>query len=100
MTNIRELLATNIKTFRKEMGLTQSKLAEQVSTATHYIAMIEGGKSFPSPEMIERIANVLGKDTVDLFSLTPIQHDWRETILSDIGKLINMRIDDQKQKKT
>ena len=81
------------------MGLTQAKLAEQVSTATHYIAMIEGGKSFPSPEMIERIAAVLGKDTVDLFSLTPVQHDWRETILLDIGKLINKRLDGLKKKK-
>jgi len=97
MTNIRELLAANIKTFRKELGLTQSKLAEQVSTATHYIAMIEGGKSFPSPEMIERIATVLGKDTVDLFSLTPIQHDWREKILSDIEILINKRLADHKK---
>jgi len=92
MTNIRELLAENIKTYRKELGLTQSKLAEQVATATHYIAMIESGKSFPSPEMLERIAAELGKDTVDLFAITPIQHDWRENILSDIGELINQRL--------
>ena len=92
MTNIRELLAENIKTYRKELGLTQSKLAEQVATATHYIAMIENGKSFPSPEMLERIAAVLGKDTVDLFAITPIQHDWRENILSDISELINQRL--------
>ena len=92
MTNIRKLLATNIKKYRKELGFTQSNLAECVATATHYIAMIEGGKSFPSPEMLERIASALKKDTVDLFAITPIQEDWRETILFDINNLINKRL--------
>jgi transcriptional regulator with XRE-family HTH domain len=75
MTNIKKLLATNIKAYRNALGLTQAKLAEQADTATHYIAMIEGGKNFPSPEMIERIAVVLGKDPTDLFALDPIQQD-------------------------
>jgi transcriptional regulator with XRE-family HTH domain len=92
MTNIRKLLALNIKAFRKEKGLSQSKLAEQIETATHYIAMIEGEKSFPSPEMIERIAIALGKDSADLFAITPIQHEWREIILVDIENLINQRL--------
>jgi transcriptional regulator with XRE-family HTH domain len=98
MTNIRKLLARNIKTYRNELGLTQSKLAEQANTATHYIAMIEGGKNFPSPEMIERIAVVLGKDTADLFAIDPIQQDWKETILGDIDKLIKQRLDELKHK--
>jgi transcriptional regulator with XRE-family HTH domain len=92
MTDIRKVLAANIKAFRKENGLTQAKLAEQAGTATHYIAMIEGCKNFPSPDMIERIAAVLGKDTLDLFSLTPIRHDWKELILSDIGVLVDQRL--------
>jgi transcriptional regulator with XRE-family HTH domain len=75
-----------------ELGLSQSKLAEQVDTATHYIAMIEGGKNFPSAEMIERIAAALGKDSADLFAVTPIQQDWKESILADIEKLISGRI--------
>jgi transcriptional regulator with XRE-family HTH domain len=54
--------------------------------------MIEGGKNFPSAEMIERIAAALGKDSADLFSITPIQQDWKESILADIEKLIADRI--------
>jgi len=92
MTDIRKVLAANIKAFRKEKGLTQAKLAEQAETATHYIAMIEGCKNFPSPDMIERIAAAFGKDTVDLFSLTPIRHDWKELMLSDIGTLVDQRL--------
>jgi transcriptional regulator with XRE-family HTH domain len=94
MTDIRKVLAANIKAYRKEQGLSQAVLAEQAGTATHYIAMIEGCKNFPSPDMIERIAAVLGKDTLDLFSLTPIQHDWKESILSDIGLLVDQRLNE------
>ena len=97
MTDIRKVLAANIRAFRKEKGLTQAKLAEQAGTATHYIAMIEGCKNFPSPDMIERIASVFGKDTVDLFSLTPIRHDWKELILSDIETLVDQRLDEIKK---
>ena len=96
MTDIRKVLAANIRAFRKEKGLTQAKLAEHAGTATHYIAMIEGCKNFPSPDMIERIAEAFGKDTLDLFSLTPIQHDWKEIILSDIGSLVDQRLNEIK----
>jgi len=92
MTSIRKLLATNIKTFRNEAGLTQAKLAELVGTATHYIAMIEGGKNFPSPEMIERIASVFGKDAPELFAITPVQQNWQEVLLLDIENLIQTRL--------
>ena len=98
MTNIRKLLATNIKTFRCELGLTQSKLAEKVDTATHYIAMIEGCKNFPSPEMIERIAAGLEKDPADLFSTDSVNQEWKESLLSDIGELIDSRLKEMKNK--
>lgn len=98
MTNIRKLLASNIKTYRREAGLTQAKLAELAATAPHYIAMIEGGKNFPSAEMIERLAGVLSKDSTDLFAITPVQHDWQETILLDIERLITDRLDGIKNK--
>jgi transcriptional regulator with XRE-family HTH domain len=96
MTDIRKVLADNIKAYRKAKGLTQAQLAEQAGSATHYIAMIEGCKNFPSPDMIERIAAVLGKDTVDLFSLTPVRNDWKATILSDINSLITQRLTELK----
>ena len=97
MTDIRKLLAANIKSFRKELGLTQSKLAERANTATRYIAMIEGCKNFPSPEMMGRLARALEKDTIDLFSMPPVhkeQGKWKEAILADMEKLINNRLDE------
>jgi len=94
MTDIRKVLAANIKSFRNEMGLTQSKLAERANTSTRHIAMIEVCKNFPSPEMIERIAGALQKDTIDLFSIPPVQKEWKRTILTDIEKLINAKLNE------
>ena len=68
MTNLRELLAQNIKKYRKIRGLSQELLAEKAGTSTTHIGMIEIGKKFPSPKMLEQIALALGIDTPELFT--------------------------------
>jgi len=89
MTSIRELLGSNIKAYRTNLGLSQEKLAEMINMATNYLGLIEGGKKFPSASMIERIATALGRDTPDLFTITPLQEDWKEHILLKMRFLIN-----------
>lgn len=98
MTDIRKLLAANIKAFRTELGLTQARLAERVETATHYIAMIEGCRKFPSADMLERIATALERDTPELFAITPLQDDWKEEILSEIGEFITNKLEGYRHK--
>ena len=88
MTNIKELLGSNIKAYRRNQGISQGKLAEMVDMATNYLGLIEGGKKFPSADMIERIAVALGKDTPDLFTITPMQQGWKEQILLKMDILI------------
>ena len=56
MTSIRTLLSFNIKKRRQILGISQVNLAEKVGTSTQYIGQIEQNKKFPSPEMLERIA--------------------------------------------
>jgi transcriptional regulator with XRE-family HTH domain len=69
MTSLRALLAYNIKERRRILGITQAKLAEKVSTSTHYIGQIELENKFPTPEMLERIAAALEIDSPQLFSM-------------------------------
>ncbi|GHV30842.1 hypothetical protein AGMMS4952_18450 [Spirochaetia bacterium] len=88
MTSIKKLLGSNIKTYRHALGISQAKLAETVDTATNYLGLIEGGKKFPSAEMIERIAAALEKDPPDLFAITPIQQQWQDELLSELEKII------------
>jgi len=75
MTNLRQLLGTNIRIYRNVCRLSQSKLAEKAGTATNYISAIEAGRRFPSVEMLEKIAFVLGIDVPELFSMKPIPAD-------------------------
>jgi transcriptional regulator with XRE-family HTH domain len=107
MTDLRKVLASNIKLYRKALGLSQSKLADKVDTATNYIGMIETEKQFPSPQMLEKIAKALQIDTLELFSLKPSPVDvsvekLRKDILTDISlaleKIICTRLHEVKQK--
>ena len=72
MTDVRLILAENMKKYRKIQKLSQEKLAEKISTAPNYIAMIEVGKKFPSAGMLERIAMALNVDTPELFTTSSV----------------------------
>lgn len=73
MTNIRSVLSYNMKSRRKALGLSQIELAEKTGSAANYISKIEAERQFPSVEMIEKLAEALQIDTVDLFSLSDQQ---------------------------
>ena len=64
MTDLKQILACNMKINRKILGLSQAKLAEQLNAATNYISMIESEKKFPSLPMLEKIAGALHIDTL------------------------------------
>lgn len=87
MTKVQECLAQNIKKYRKIAHLTQEQLAERVETSTNYIGTIETGRKFPSPQMIERIADALHIESPQLFQ-------------SADGVLIQPQIDIDTLKKT
>jgi transcriptional regulator with XRE-family HTH domain len=72
MTDIRLVLAKNMKKYRKILGISQEKLAEKMNTAPNYIAMIEVGKKFPSAGMLGRIALALNVDTPELFTTNTV----------------------------
>jgi hypothetical protein len=54
--------------------------------------MIELEKKFPSADMIERIAEALEIDSLDLFSRAPVQQRWEEAVLGEIEKLITDKL--------
>jgi transcriptional regulator with XRE-family HTH domain len=67
MARLREIFASNLKKKRQECGFSQAKLAEKVNVSTHHIAMIEITRNFPTPDLIERIANALNIEIYELF---------------------------------
>jgi len=99
MTNLRDILAKNIRLYRNAQGATQAYLAEKVGTSTHYIGMIENKNKFPSPEMIERIALALGVDTIDLFmnerKKPEVIKAFRKATIKDVKSLLGQFLDEK-----
>ena len=84
MTNIRDILANNLKENRRKCGITQSKLAEKAEVSTQYIAMIELSRQFPTPEVLERIAAALEIEAYQLFAVQPSVESSMERLHKDI----------------
>ena len=101
MILIRQVLAQNLKAYRHILGWSQAKLAEQVNTSTHYIGMMEIGKKFPSPEMIEKLADALGIESPQLFSkeIVPFEATihFRKAMLEEFNGLVERFIDEKIQ---
>jgi transcriptional regulator with XRE-family HTH domain len=92
LKNLRELLAYNMKENRNKLGLSQSRLAERTGLSTQYIAMIELTRKFPSPEMLERIANALEIDPPELFSIQIAEaqiRKFKKSVLTEIEKAVS-----------
>jgi len=84
MTNIRDILAGNLRENRRRCGFSQSKLAERAGISTQYIAMIELTKQFPTPEVLQRIATALGVEAYELFAVPPSPESSMERLHKDI----------------
>jgi transcriptional regulator with XRE-family HTH domain len=85
MRSLKAILASNMKVYRNNLGISQAQLAERVNTATSYIAMIETQKKYPSFEMLERIAKGLEIEPAALFATENHPHT-KEKRLSRIKK--------------
>jgi transcriptional regulator with XRE-family HTH domain len=104
MTSLRTVLALNMKAQRLVLKISQVELAEKVATSAHYIGMIEAGKKFPTPEMLERIAAALEIDAPALFSTTRMPSNggsisqFQKQVLYDISQVVSFRIKELEEK--
>ena len=106
MTNIRDVLAGNLKQFRQARGWSQAFLAEKAETSTNYIGMLENSVKFPSSEMVQRLAYALEIDPTDLFSkeIDPVStmKKYQKAALEDtkvlLDRLINEKIQQLEEK--
>jgi transcriptional regulator with XRE-family HTH domain len=80
MTNLRNILANNLREFRRKCSVSQAKLAEKAGISTQYIAMIELSRQFPSPEVMDRIAEALDIEAYQLFAVALSPGDAMERL--------------------
>jgi len=88
---IREILALNLKLNRRKCGLTQEKLAEKAGISSNYLSMVEISKKFPTPEMLDRLAEALEIDTIQLFDVSSTPEErallhLEKSIIDNINK--------------
>lgn len=76
----------NLKDYRKLRKISQLELAELCESSQAYIAEIEVGKKFPSPNMIERIASSLNIESYRLFQNEPMKTDDKDRQLSPLQR--------------
>ncbi len=58
-----------IRERRRQLGLTQEKVARRSKISTPYVGLLESGKRHPSDKIVTRLAGVLGLDRRELFFL-------------------------------
>jgi transcriptional regulator with XRE-family HTH domain len=68
MNDCRQLLAKNMKKYRKILGISQMALAERIGCSTTLVGNIEINKRFPSAANINKIARSLDVKIEDLFA--------------------------------
>ena len=97
MTNLREILAHNLKKKRRNCGFSQAKLAEMVNVSVHHIATIETARNYPTLDLVERMATALNIEIYELFvnPLSPPEEMERlyQTMAKNIEQLVSQAIE-------
>ena len=57
----------NLRAYRNKMGATQKEIAYKSGISRVFYTNIETGKRRPSPEVAQKIADVLGFDWTEFF---------------------------------
>lgn len=69
---IREVLALNLRKFRRANGLSQEELAHRAKIDRTYISALERSVYAASIDVVDRLARVLGVDAADLLKRPPV----------------------------
>ena len=67
-TDIRKIFGTNVRKYRELNNFTQEILAEKMNVAVSTLSNIECGKSFPTPENIDKLISILQVTSEMLFT--------------------------------
>ena len=90
----KKLLGKRIKEIRKNVGLTQEKLAELIDIETTTLSGIESGRHYPSLPTLEKIAKNLNVSLMNLFDFDHLNNldNMREDIKNKLDDLSSDKI--------
>lgn len=102
-SELRAILSKNIRAARKNLHLTQERLAENADISLPYLADIEHCKTWVSDKTLTKLAGALNRKPYELlFESSDSQPKTNEKKLADIlfkekkefSKIINSKIDE------
>jgi transcriptional regulator with XRE-family HTH domain len=90
---IKNTLGKNIKIFRARRGLSQADFSEKADISIPFLSNIERGIKFPQPDMLAKIANSLGVEVNELFTVnldSVEKSDLLSHLSEDMTKNVNL----------
>ena len=90
MDNIRLLTGERIRILRKERGWSQEELGEKADLHHTYVGAVERGEKNASIDTLDKIAEALGVEMIDLFTLARKQESidsLRSHVIEEIREL-------------
>lgn len=88
MNKIREIFVNNLKYYRKQKGISQEKLSYAVGKSIAYINQIENKGTWPQPEMVDKIAEILQIPSSALFEEDSSPQNQKSKFKTDFGKTL------------
>lgn len=90
MKNPYQQIGKRVRVIRRQVGLTQSQLAEKADFSDNYIGLIERGEGQPTIQAINQIANALGVSLGELFLRDGEDMDGKH-VLKELRQLLKRR---------
>ena len=89
MSSVKTLLGRKIRQLRKEHNWTQEYLSEKLGINSQSLLRIENGKTFPTVQNLEKIAEIFEIDISELFNNKSFDDisELKKEILSTIKTL-------------
>ena len=93
MTHLQQLFINNLRFYRSKAGYTQLEFSELIDLSPNYLNAVENGKNFPSPEVLQKIADRLHLLPYQLFLEEPTtesldMNPQAQQLISDLRRKI------------
>lgn len=89
---ITESFCENLRNKRKERGLTQERLAQRAGISYNFISQLERGMKAPTLRTVEKLADALDLDPLDLFQPTNNEEPSERKMLRTFRRIKENRL--------
>jgi transcriptional regulator with XRE-family HTH domain len=110
MTHFQDLFIKNLRFYRTGRDISQIDFSKLINLSPNYLNAVENGKNFPSPEVIQKMSDILEILPYQLFlehpvNLSGVSADEKMAVIQELSYVKQQLIDEiddiiQKYKKS